>query len=464
MLVEDEDQAEFTNEEPIQEKRSFLNKIKNGVVTFARYTAASILSTCQYVSSTGSLLVNLEGKLVNFAHSKNPVVNNTITGIATTSNLIVTSLTRVPANFKLLLAKPEKDKYADQETVPLKYKPITFKDLGWKGRIFYAINLPLSIASCIFGPINIYYFSYTVIIGLIHLVSKIYPGTSDQEISDDEIKQMGTVIAISVFMLLSRAINTVAYDLTIANKNALDIGKTLDDGELPGNWSTLLATALITLPSAVSVTLLAHNSTLKALEHIAEQLPFHVPFALLNIVTKISTVSATQGHVLKSAPSIHAIMNRTINRIQGNPPHETSDVNYTTAFKILFYVSSTLSVLTDGYSGAASVASLFKNPHSPLAMAAAITSGVSLSTCAFGLNRQGFFRTMNIQPVNNQTIDDIEAQHGLLDEDAFARNEIIEYAVPPRRPRIPANDIAAINDSNEDIAFSSPMDDFNPRR
>ncbi len=466
MIVEDEDQADFTNEEPIQEQqRGLLTKIRNGAITFARYTVASVLGTCQYVSSTGSLLVNLEGKLVGFAHSTNPIVNDTVTGVATIANLVVTSLTRVPANFKLLLAKPKKDKYADQETVPLKNKPITFDKLGWKGRIFYAINLPLSIASCFFGPINIYYFSYTVIISLIHLIDKILPASAGRIPPDEEIRHMGSVITISAFMLLARAINTVAYDLTIANKNALEIGKTLDEGELPGNLSTLLATAFITLPSAISVTLLAHNSTLKALEHISNQLPFHIPFTVLNVITKISTVSATQGHVLKSAPSIHAIMNRTIERIKGNPPQETSNVKCTTVFKTFFYLSSTLSCITDGYSGAASVANLFKKPHSSLAIGAAVTSGVSLATCAFGLNRQGFFKTLDIHSIEEKkTDDDIEAQRSLLESDSSEDISKVERSTPPRRRRaISIAPRTTTDDYNEDLAFSSPMEEFNPR-
>ncbi|MHB1221090.1 MAG: hypothetical protein ACYC0J_03760, partial [Gammaproteobacteria bacterium] len=246
-----------------------LTKLKQGIVTVGRYAFASVLSTCQYISSAGNLLVNLEGKLVNFAGSKNAIVNEVITGISTVASLLVTSFTRVPANFRLILAKPKKD---DADPVAASQAP-SWSNLRWKGRIFYLLNAPLSVLSCFFGPLNIYYFSHTVIMGLIYLLRKVMPAPVGQPDDEDHIMHMGSVITISVLILLARAVNTIAYDLKFANANTLEIASNLDKGELPANWSTLVATTFITLPSAVSVTLLAHNSTLKSLEHIAAQLP-----------------------------------------------------------------------------------------------------------------------------------------------------------------------------------------------
>lgn len=501
-----------------------LTRLKQGIATFGRYAFASVLSACQYVSSAGNLLVNLEGKLVSFAGSTNTVANEVITGASTVASLLVTSFTRVPANFRLILAKSkiiqpmsqqveDNPDLAKEGSLYLKAdgsyisryrgkvhlgslrdesdtllvdmtkfpknlsnanfvnsvlditsvirhtaarkKPINFKSLGWRGRIFYLLNAPLSVLSCFFGPLNIYYFSHTVVMGLIYLLRKMMPAPIDQPDNEEKIMHMGGVIAISVFILLARAINTVAYDLKIANANTLEIASAIDKGELPTNWSLLLATALITLPSAPSVTMLSHNSTLKSLSHIADQLPFHIPFPLINAVTKFSTISATQGHILKSAPSIYNIILRTLNRVEGNPPQETTSIGCSLMLKTLFYGTCILTCLTDGFTGAASVANLFEHPKSALALTAAIVSGASLSACAFGLNRQGFFRTMNYQPAVADY--DIEANQGLLDNDELFENvrarpnSANDFRRPPRTGAITINANMMLNDDEDDM-------------
>lgn len=513
-----------------------LTRLKQGIATFGRYAFASVLSTCQYVSSAGNLLVNLEGKLVNFAGSTNTIVNEVITGVSTVASLLVTSFTRVPANFRLILTKSKVIKplsqkiednpdlakegklylkadgsyiaryrgrvnmgylqdesgtlLVDMSTFPKNLsdanfvnsvlditsaightaagkKPVSFKSLGWKGRIFYLLNAPLSVLSCFFGPLNIYYFSHTVVMGLIYLLRKVMPAPSDQPDDEEKIMHMGGVITISVFILLARAINTVAYDLKIANANTLEIASAIDKGELPTNWSLLLATAVITLPSAPSVTMLAHNSTLKSLTHIADQLPFHIPFPVINAVTKFSTISATQGHILKSAPSIYNMILRTLNRIEGNPPQETTSIGCSLMLKTLFYGTCILTCLTDGFTGAASVANLFQHPKSALALTAAIVSGASLSACAFGLNRQGFFRTMNYQPVVADN--DLEANQGLLandelnDEVRIRPSSANDFRRPPRTQAMPINHLFDKQDDMQDdmddahLLNASPM-------